>query len=258
MIVKTDWRSALMGVLIPHVPSTRVGWTMVVAVFGTTISPYLFFWQAATEAEDELLLDDPRPLREHTDDAPGEMQRIGWDTWTGMIYSNFVALAIIWGAASTLHAHGILDIETAAQAASALGPVAGPYAMYLFGFGIVGTGLLAVPVLAGSVAYSVGEVRGWHVGLNRKARDAVAFYVILAASTFIGLLLALSPADPMRALVAAAVVNGVIAVPLIVIITVLGMRQSVMGDLTLPRWLVVGGFASAVLMGVASLAMVLL
>jgi len=258
LVVKTDWRGAAIGTFIPHVPTTRDAWTMVVAVLGTTISPYLFFWQAAEEAEDEHLLADPRPLREHPRDAPPQMKRIGYDTWTGMIFSNAVAIAIMWGAAATLHAHGITNIETATQAASALKPIAGPYAMLLFGFGVIGTGMLAVPVLAGSVAYAVGEARGWAVGLNRRANEARAFYSTLAASTFIGLLIALSPIDPVKALIGSAVLNGVAATPLIVTITVFGMRKSIMGKLTLPKWLVAGGFASAVLMGFATVAMVVL
>ena len=258
LVVKTDWRAALLGVVLPSVPVGREAWMMVVAVFGTTISPYLFFWQAAEEAEDEWLEPDPRPLRDHPGDARAELNRIGFDTWTGMIYSNLVALAIIWAAATSLHAHGITVIETARQAALALRPIAGDYAMDLFGFGIIGTGLLAVPVLAGSVAYSVAEIRGWPVGLNHKARQARSFYGVLVASAFLGLLLALSPIDPVQALVGSAVVNGVIAVPLIVIITVLGTRASVMGSLVLPRWLVLGGLATAVLMGAATAAMLLL
>ena len=258
MVVKTDWRAAAIGIFIPHVPATKAAWTMVVAVFGTTISPYLFFWQAAEEAEDEHLLEDSRPLKDHPKDAPKEMKRIGYDTWTGMIFSNAVAIAIMWGAAATLNAHGITDIETATQAAAALKPVAGPYAMDLFGFGIIGVGMLAVPVLAGSVAYTVGEARHWPVGLNRLAHEARAFYVTLAASTFIGLAIALSPIDPVKALVGSAVINGVAATPLIIIITVFGMRESIMGQLTLPRWLVIGGFASAVLMGAATMAMFVL
>ncbi len=257
-IANTNWRHALIGIFVPHVPTTRAGWTMVVAVLGTTISPYLFFWQADEEAEDEHLLADPRPLREHADDAPEQMRRIGYDTWTGMIFSNAVAVAIIWGAAATLNLHGVTNIETATQAASALAPVAGRYAMLLFGFGIIGTGLLAVPVLAGSVAYTVGEARGWKVGLNRRAKEARAFYGALAASTFVGLLIALSPIDPVKALVGSAVLNGIAATPLIVTITVFGMKKSIMGELTLPAWLIVGGFASALLMGVATLAMFLL
>ena len=258
IVVKTDWHAAMIGTFIPHVPTNRGAWTMVVAVLGTTISPYLFFWQSDEEAEDEHLLADPRPLREHPKDAPAEMKRIGYDTWTGMIFSEAVAVAIMWGAAATLHAHGITNIQTATQAASALKPVAGPYAMFLFGFGVIGTGMLAVPVLAGSVAYAVGEARNWRVGLNCQANEARAFYGTLAASTFIGLLIALSPIDPVRALIGSAVLNGIAATPLIITITVFGMRKKVMGQLTLPKWLIAGGFASAILMGFATVAMFVL
>ena len=146
----------------------------ILAVLGTTISPYLFFWQAAEEAEDELNEADPRPLREHPRDAAGQMQRIGVDTWTGMTFSNLVALAIVFGTAATLHANGITNIDTAAQAASALRPIAGPFAEVIFAAGIFGTGLLAVPTLAGSAGYAVGEAleldRGTEPAGDRGAR----------------------------------------------------------------------------------------
>jgi Mn2+/Fe2+ NRAMP family transporter len=245
----------LVGAFVPRIALDRDALTMLLAVLGTTISPYLFFWQAAEEAEDELNESDPRPLRDHPRDARGEMRRIDVDTWTGMIYSNVVALAIVVGTAATLHAHGITDINTAADAAIALRPIAGPFAQLIFSLGIFGTGLLAVPTLAGSAAYAVGESFDWTVGLSRRALEARGFYGMIAGATLVGAVIAFSPIDPMKALFWAAVINGAVAGPLIVAMVVLGSMRSVMGRLVLPLWLRVLGWLSAVLMAGATVGM---
>ncbi len=247
--------AVLLGTLLPRVDLTRAALTTLLALLGTTISPYLFFWQAAEEVEEEEISPDPRPLREHADDAESEIGRIGFDTWAGMGYSNFVSLCIIVGTAATLHVHGVSTINTAADAAQALVPIAGPFAGLVFALGIFGTGLLAVPVLAGSAAYALGEASGWRVGLGRRALEARAFYGAIAGATLLGTLIIFSPLDPMRALFWAAVINGVVAVPMIIAMVILGSRSDVMGTLTLPAWLRIFGWGTAALMGFASAGM---
>ncbi len=242
---------------MPRLTLDRNALTTLLAVLGTTISPYLFFWQAAEEAEDEQNEPDSRPLREHPRDAAFQMQRIGVDTWAGMTYSNVVALAIVFGTAATLHAHGITDIATASDAAAALRPIAGPFAQIVFSLGIFGTGLLAVPTLAGSAAYAVGEAFDWTVGLSRRAIEARAFYGTIAGATLVGTAIAFSPLDPIKALFWSAVINGIVAAPLIAAMVVLGSLPSVMGSLVLPRWLRVLGWLSAGLMAAGTVGLVL-
>jgi NRAMP (natural resistance-associated macrophage protein)-like metal ion transporter len=257
-VVQVDWREAAIGALVPRVSLSRDAALLVVAVLGTTISPYLFFWQAAEEAEDELQEADPRPLRDHPQDAPPQMQRIAVDTWFGMAYSNLAALAIMIGCAATLHAHGVTDIQTAEDAARALEPIAGPFAKAVFACGIIGTGLLAIPTLAGSLAYALGESFGWDTGLSRLPREARAFYAAVAVATLLGVLIVFSPLDPMKALFWSAVVNGVAAAPMIVAMVVMGGRADVMGALVLPGWLRALGWAGAGVMAAATVGMVVL
>ena len=254
-VVQVPWREALVGAFVPRLTFDRDALTTLLAVLGTTISPYLFFWQAAEEAEDELNEADPRPLREHPRDAASEMRRINLDTLVGMIFSNAVALSIVIGTAATLHANGITDIGSAADAAAALRPIAGPFAQVIFSAGIFGTGLLAVPTLAGSAAYAVGESLNWTVGLSRLAIEARAFYGTIAGATLVGTAIAFSPLDPMKALFWSAVINGVVAAPLIVAMVVLGSLPSVMGSLVLPLWLRVLGWLSALLMAAGTVGM---
>jgi Mn2+/Fe2+ NRAMP family transporter len=249
---RVDWHAALVGALVPVLSLDRDAVTTVLAVLGTTISPYLLFWQAAEEAEDELNEPDPRPLREHPADARGQMHRIGVDTWSGMVFSNLVALAMLVGSAATLHAHGVTTINTAADAASALRPIAGPFAEIIFALGIFGTGLLAIPTLAGSSAYAVGEALNWTVGLSRRAIEARSFYAFIAGATLVGAAIVVSPIDPIQALFWSAVINGVVAGPLIAAMTMMASLTSVMGALVLPIWLRVLGWASALLMVAAT------
>ncbi len=256
-VADVRWGEALAGAFLPRIALDRASLTTLIAVLGTTISPYLFFWQAAEEAEDELAEPDPRPLREHPGDAQGEMFRIGLDTWAGMTFSNIVALSIVIGAAATLHAHGVNDIGSAADAAEALRPIAGPFAEVIFSLGIFGTGLLAVPTLAGSTAYAIGESLDWTVGPGRRALEARAFYATIAGATLLGTAIAFSPIDPMKALFWSAVINGVVAVPLIVTLIVLRSLSSVMGSLVLPLWLRVLGWLTALLMAGVTVGMVL-
>ncbi len=256
-VIRLPWATVLFAVLVPHVALTRAALTMLVAVLGTTISPYLFVWQAAEEIEDMQLSADPRPLRARADGA-AEIARIDADTWAGMGYSNLVSLAIIIGTAATLHARGITDIDTPAQAAQALAPIAGRFAAVIFALGVLGTGLLAVPVLAGSTAYALSETMGWTEGLGRKAGDARAFYVTIALATLLGAGIVISPIDPMRALVWAAVINGAVAGPVIVAMVILGSLRSVMGAYVLPAWLRLFGWGTAFLMGAATVGMLVL
>ncbi|HWA81647.1 MAG TPA: divalent metal cation transporter [Acetobacteraceae bacterium] len=252
LVIHLPLGAVLFGIFVPRVALTPAALTTLLACLGTTISPYLFFWQAAEEVEEEAISPDPRPLRDHAADAPAEIGRIGFDTWAGMAYSNFVSLCIIVGTAATLHAHGVQTINTAGDAAAALIPIAGRFASLVFALGIFGTGLLAVPVLAGSSAYALGEASGWRVGLGRRALEARAFYAAIACATLLGTLIIFSPLNPMRALFWSAVINGVVAVPMIIAMVLLGSRRDVMGTLTLPAWLRLFGWGAAILMGFAS------
>jgi NRAMP (natural resistance-associated macrophage protein)-like metal ion transporter len=257
-VVHLPLREVLLGVLIPRTALTRGALTALVAVLGTTISPYLFFWQASEEVEEEREEDDSRPLKAHPKDARKQFQRIRLDTIAGMIFSNLIALAIMVGTAATLHASGKTDIQTASDAAMALKPIAGQFASVIFSVGIIGTGLLAVPVLAGSAAYAVGEAFSLRVGLAYQALEARFFYGFIAFATALGTALVFSPIDPIKALFWSAVINGAVAGPIIVMMVVLGSRRSVMGKLVLPKSLVVLGLITAVLMVGATIGMLVL
>jgi Mn2+/Fe2+ NRAMP family transporter len=204
--------------------------TIVVAIFGTTISPYLFFWQASEEVEDEEADPAAEPLLKAPAQAPRQLQRIKLDTIVGMGVSNLVALFIVLTTAATLNAHGVTNVETSADAAKALKPIAGELAFAVFALGIVGTGLLAVPVLAGSAAYALGETLGWRIGLAKRASRAPAFYLAIAGATLVGALLNFSPLDPIKALIFSAIVNGFVAVPVMVMIMHMASRREVMGS----------------------------
>jgi NRAMP (natural resistance-associated macrophage protein)-like metal ion transporter len=235
-----QWEPALRGIFVPSLIWSSDYFTTLVAIFGTTISPYLFFWQASQEAEDQRIKRGEKPLVEAPAQARKAFERIRLDTVIGMALSNLVALAIIVATAATLHVAGATAIATSAQAAAALRPIAGEAASLVFAFGIVGTGLLAVPVLAGSAAYAVGEARKWKVGLARKPRQAAAFYSILVLATGTGALLNFTSLDPIRALYWSAVINGVVAVPVMTVMMLMTARPQVMGKFTINgglRWL---------------------
>src|SRR5258707_7972250 len=224
-----SWSQALMGVLVPRFTWSADYFTTIVAIFGTTISPYLFFWQASQEAEDQRVDARKQPLIDKHYGAQKEFHRIRADTIVGMAFSNLIALSIIVTAAATLHATGKTDIQTSAQAAEALKPIAGAFAEVIFALGIVGTGLLAIPVLAGATAYAVGEGRQWPVGLARKPKEAVAFYALLALSRAIRGALHFSPINPISALYWSAVINGVLSIPVMVLLMIMARRRAVMG-----------------------------
>ncbi|MEY8689273.1 MAG: NRAMP family divalent metal transporter [Leptothrix sp. (in: b-proteobacteria)] len=225
--------------------------SMVVAVLGTTISPYLFFWQAAQEVEDSNRRPEAAELRWHPAYAAEHLGRIKQDTYVGMIFSNVIALCIVIATAVTLNEQGITSIQTSAQAAEALRPVAGEFAFALFALGIIGTGLLAVPILAGSAAYAVSEVLGWKAGLSHGFHEARGFYSIIIVATVIGTLGSTLELDPIKALVWSAIVNGVISVPIMVVMMWIGQSEAVMGVLTMSRRHRVFGWAATGVMALA-------
>jgi len=253
--VHVPWREVALRTVWPNLTLDSSAAAVVVGVFGTTISPYLFFWQASEEVEDMLAKEGRAPLLQDPAAAPAELRRIKWDTWSGMFYSDLTAYFIILATAVTLHVAGITDIETAAQAATALRPLAGDFAFILFAFGILGVGLIGVPVLAGSAAYALAEAMGWQSGLERKATDARGFYGVIAVSVLAGLFIQYSPISPMKALFWSAVINGVVAVPLIVVIILIASRKSTMGAFTSSRSIVVLGWITAAVMGLAAVLM---
>ena len=254
--VEVRWNEATLAVLFPK-PQFRPDYVAtLVAVLGTTISPYLFFWQASQEVEEQRATPGHEPLREAPDQAAHHLDRIKIDTWIGMLFSNGIALCIMLTAASTLHVQGITSIETAEQAAKALRPIAGDFAFLVFAAGIVGTGLLAVPVLAGSAAYAVAESFRWPIGLGLPLLEARGFYGILAAATLIGVAVDFTNIDPIKALIWAAVVNGVIAVPIMVVMMLLAVKPDVMGPFVVKRRLLVLGWISTMVMAAAVVAMI--
>ncbi len=225
-----DWWEVASEVVRPRLPMGSKGHdvlVMVVAVFGTTISPYLFFWQAAQEMEDRSgsALQTPKDVRRH-------LRRIKTDTIIGMTFSNLIAFFIILSTAATLHSAGITDIQTSAQAAEALRPLAGEFTFLLFSLGIVGTGMLAVPVLAGSAAYAVAEAAGWRGSLSLRLdkNEGRGFYSMIAAATLGGVILCFTPADPVKELFWSAVINGVIAVPIMVVMMLLATHRGTKGE----------------------------
>ena len=253
--VNVPWLTVAENLVAPHVKLSGDYLTVVVAVFGTTISPYLFFWQAGEEVEDEK--EDPaaKPLIEAPLQAPRQIARIQIDTLVGMGISNLVALFIMITTAATLNAHGVTDIQTSSQAAEALRPIAGRFAFTIFALGIVGTGLLALPVLAGSAAYAVGETLHWRVGLAQRPGRARAFYGVIAAATIIGAGLNFTPLDPIKALFWSAVINGVAAVPIMAMIMLMASRKAVMGEFTLTKWLTGLGWLATAAMAAAAVGM---
>jgi NRAMP (natural resistance-associated macrophage protein)-like metal ion transporter len=254
---EVDWSQALVGVLLPQVTWNGAFFTTLVAILGTTISPYLFFWQAAQEAEDQRVNHRDKPLVKAPKQAAKALERIRADTLTGMAFSNVIALAIIVTTAATLHEAGITRVETSAQAAEALRPIAGDFAFALFALGIVATGLLAIPVLAGSAAYAIGEACKWPVGLSRKPKDAAAFYATLTAATVLGMALTLTPLDPIQALYWTAVVNGVVAVPVMTVMMLITREPRVMGKFTIEGWLRRLGWTATLAMALCVGAMML-
>jgi Mn2+/Fe2+ NRAMP family transporter len=252
LVVHVPLEDVFSGALLPQFSLNSNYIAVLVAVFGTTISPYLFFWQASQEVEDQRATPGHEPLKEAPHQARAHLQRIKVDTYIGMIFSNLIAFCIMLTTAVTLHAAGTTDIQSAAQAAEALRPLAGDFAFVLFAAGIVGTGLLAVPVLAGSAAYAVAESFKWRIGLGLTLAEARGFYFILTVATLLGVAIDLSGVDSIKMLLWAAIVNGVIAVPIMAVMMLLAAKPAVMGRFTVGRrlralgWLATGVMATAV------------
>jgi NRAMP (natural resistance-associated macrophage protein)-like metal ion transporter len=252
---KVDWPAAAAGIAVPRITFSADYLTTLVAILGTTISPYLFFWQASQEAEEQRIDPAKQPLVERGRGARDEFRRIRADTIAGMGFSNLIALSIMITAAATLNAAGKTDIATSSEAAAALKPIAGRFAEVIFALGIIGTGLLAIPVLAGSAAYAIGEGRRWTVGLARKPREAVSFYATLALAAALGIALNFTPVSPIAALYWSAVINGVLAVPVMVLLMLMASRADIMGRFAVHgplRWL---GWLSTLAMALCVVAM---
>jgi NRAMP (natural resistance-associated macrophage protein)-like metal ion transporter len=253
--VHVPWPAALQGTFFPHISLKTQYLTAVIAVFGTTISPYLFFWQASEEAEETADAPREKPLKRAPWQAANQLRRINTDTAIGMAFSNLVAYFIILTCAVTLNAKGINDISSAAQAAEALRPIAGNFTFLVFSAGIIGTGLLAIPVLAGSAAYAVGEMMQWHVSLESKPREAKGFYGVLVAAVLFGLALDFTWINPIKALFWTAVINGLVAVPVMVMIMLLANNKKAMSEFTLPPLLKIVGWVATVVMITATIGM---
>jgi NRAMP (natural resistance-associated macrophage protein)-like metal ion transporter len=253
LLVHVDWPQALLRLVWPpHLGKDAL--LTVVALLGTTISPYLFFWQSSQEAE-EIATTPAHSLKQTPRAARKQFRRMRIDTFVGMAFSELIAMAIIVATAATLNARGITSIQSAAQAAEALRPVAGRFAFGLFALGIIGTGLLSVPVLAGSAAFAVSEVRGWKEGLEYKPRQAIGFYAIIVGATLIGVAMDWSNINPIQALFWSAVLNGVCAAPIMVAMMIVAHRPEIMGRFTERAPLMIVGWAAAAVMAAASIAM---
>jgi NRAMP (natural resistance-associated macrophage protein)-like metal ion transporter len=255
LTVRVPWLDALAGTLVPRITLDRDYLMLLVAVLGTTISPYLFFWQASQEVEEQRAREGDLPLKGAPSQAREHLRRIKADTWFGMAFSNAIAWCIMLTAAVTLHASGITDIQTSTQAAQALKPLAGDFAFVLFALGIIGTGLLAVPVLAGSAAYAVAESFRWPIGHALKPAEAKGFYGIIAFATLVGVAIDFTPLDPIRALYYAAIVNGVVSVPIMAVMMRMAVRPDVMGAFVVKRRLHRLGWLATTFMGAAVLVM---
>lgn len=254
--VHIPWGRVLAAMLLPHLSTSVSFWKMVVAVLGTTISPYMLFWQAAEEVEDTRAAPEREPLRRAPEQGVPELARIRLDTVFGMALSNLVGIAILVTTAATLPAHGVHDIQSGAQAARALRPVAGEFAEVVFALGIIGTGLLAVPVLAGSAAYTLGETFKWPVGLSRPFSQARGYYASIAAITLLGAAINAVPLDAFSALVWAAVVNGLVAVPVMVVVVRMGRDARVMGKFVISRRAMLLGWITTAVMALAAAGMI--
>jgi NRAMP (natural resistance-associated macrophage protein)-like metal ion transporter len=251
LTVKVPWGQAMLQAIWPRPTINADYLLMVVAVLGTTISPYLFFWQASQEVEEMNQGRVNRPLRELAKGGAPELTRIKVDTTIGMMFSNVIAFFVIVTTASVLHANGVTTINSATEAAEALRPLAGDFTFLLFAIGIIGTGLLAIPVLAGSAAYGVAEAFGWRATLEAKAPEAVEFYTIIAAATVIGFGLGFTGIDAIHMLVWSAVLNGIVAVPIMAMMMVIVSNSQAMGRFKARSWLIALGWIGTALMGVA-------
>lgn len=256
LVLHIEWEKVLLHTLVPNFQKNSNYWMMIVAILGTTISPYLFFWQAAQEAEQRQRIKDPKDIIHHGRFVREHLYRIKLDTAIGMIFSNIIGFCVMLATAITLNQHGITDIQTTKQAAEALRPIAGDFAFVLFSLGIIGTGMLAVPVLAGSAAYAVADVFEWRSGLDHTLSEAKGFYGVLIIATLVGTLVDFTTLDPIKALIYSAVVNGIVAVPIMVVMIKIGANKMILGDYTLShrhRWL---GWIATLVMATPVIAMI--
>jgi NRAMP (natural resistance-associated macrophage protein)-like metal ion transporter len=256
--VRIPWMTVAIRTVFPHPTWSGVYLTTIVAVFGTTISPYLFFWQASQEVEELQAANGQHALKKAPEQGAANLKRIGIDTWLGMGFSNLIAFFIILTTAATLHAHNITDIQTSSQAASALKPIAGQFAFLLFSLGIIGTGLLALPVLAGSAAYAMAGTFRWKNSLELEPRLAKRFYGIVVLATLVGLALGFTSIDPIKALYWSAVINGVTSVPIMVLMMKMASHPDIMGKFSISGTLRVVGWLATAVMGAAVVGMLAL
>jgi NRAMP (natural resistance-associated macrophage protein)-like metal ion transporter len=254
MVAHVHWSEAAVGALLPRLSAGGAAATALVAVLGTTISPYLFFWQSSQEVE-ELHRRNHKPLCVAPRAAGGELKRIRVDTLVGMAFSNIIALFIVVAVAATLNVHGVHNIDSSVKAAQALAPIAGRFASIIFAVGIVGTGLLALPVLAGSAGYAVCEAFRWTLGLDKKPLAARAFYGVIAGAMLIGMLIAFSPINPMKALYWSAVINGVLAAPVMVVMMLISSNGKIMGRLAISWRMRIAGWIATAVMAAAAVGM---
>lgn len=254
-VVDVPWSRVLWSTLVPKLSADTDYILMLVAILGTTISPYLFFWQASQEVEEQRTMPRREPLRVAPQQARRALWRINLDTYIGMAFSNLVAFFIMVTAAATLHVQGVTDITTSAEAAEALRPIAGEFAFALFAAGIVGTGMLAVPVLAGSAAYAVAEAWRWPNGLSLNRRQGRKFYAVIVAAVAVAVALTLLPIDPMKALFWSAVINGIVAVPVMAVMMRMAARAEIMGRFTLGGIMKALGWAGTLVLACAVVAL---
>jgi len=252
LVIDVHWADVARGLFLPRLEADSHLWATVIAIFGTTISPYLFFWQASQEVEEIATHGPRRPLRRVPSQAASAFQRIRVDTYVGMGLSNLIGLAIMITTASTLHVAGVSQIETSAQAAEALKPIAGPFAFGLFALSIISTGLLSIPVLAGSAAAAIGESLQWKVGLHHKPGEARAYYTMLLGATAVGVAINLFALNPLRALFWAAVLNGIVAVPMMVTVMLISTDRKLMGAFRVSGKLRLIGWIATAVMALAS------
>ena len=256
--VQIDWSEVATRVVLPNAPISSDWLTVVIAVFGTTISPYLMYWQSSEEVEDMELKDRPELRKADPKAAERELRRISIDTLIGMGVSDVISFFIILTTAVTLHQSGHTDIQSSAEAAQALRPIAGPFAFLLFSLGIIGTGFLSIPTLAGSTAYAAAELMNWKEGLEKPVPEAKGFYAVIVISMVIALGIIFSPLDPIKALFWSAVLNGVISVPILGAIMVLASRRDEMGRFIAPPWQRLLGWTATIVMGAGAIGMIVL
>lgn len=255
LLVKLDWNDLLRAVLIPSISFSRDQLFLVSAVLGTTVSPYLFFWQTSQEVEEEIL-EGKTTIAMRQDVHRREISKMRVDVWSGMFFSNLVMFFIIAASAAALNANGIFNIETANQAAEALRPIAGDFAYFLFAIGIIGVGMLALPVLAGSASYALTESFGWREGLYRTLRHAYGFYGVIIVSTLVGLAINFSGIDPIKALILSAAINALVSPAVLILVVLLSGNRKIMGDWVNSRFVTAVGWFAVALMGLAGLAVI--